>query len=138
MEKPFDKPSPPVPSIHSSIHQTTEHPQQNLLLLPLDKLQRLILTHDDDAAALVAQVPDPVALLRHAQHLGPERRADELAAARLAGALRDGPEHVGDGGAVLRVEVGVDLVEEVKGGRVALLDREDEGEGAETCVYGVS
>ena len=41
---------------------------------------------------------------------------------------------MGDGGAVLGVEVGVDFVKEVKGRRVALLDREDEGEGAETCV----
>jgi hypothetical protein len=39
---------------------------------------------------------------------------------------------VRDGGAVLRVEVGVDLVEEVEGRRVALLDGEDERERAET------
>lgn len=44
----------------------------------------------------------------------------------------DGCEHLGDGGAVLGVEVGVDFVEEVEGGGVALLDCEDEGEGAET------
>lgn len=31
------------------------------------------------------------------------------------------------------VEVGVDLVEEVEGRGVALLDCEDEGEGAEAC-----
>jgi hypothetical protein len=41
---------------------------------------------------------------------------------------------VRDGGAVLRVEVGVDLVEEVEGRRVALLDGEDERERAEACV----
>lgn len=41
---------------------------------------------------------------------------------------------MGHGGAVLRVEVGVDFVEEVEGGRVALLDGEDEGEGAETWL----
>lgn len=104
-----------------------------LLLLPLHKLQRLILAHDDDATALVPQVSNPIALLRHQQHLRPERRAYELAAARLARALRDGFEHVGDGCAVLRVQVGIDFVKEVKGRRVALLDREDEGEGAETC-----
>jgi hypothetical protein len=38
---------------------------------------------------------------------------------------------VRDGGAVLRVEVGVDLVEEVEGRRVALLDGEDERERAQ-------
>lgn len=42
---------------------------------------------------------------------------------------------VGDGGAVLGVEVGVDFVEEVEGCGVALLDGEDEGEGAETCYF---
>jgi hypothetical protein len=40
---------------------------------------------------------------------------------------------VRDGGAVLRVEVGVDLVEEVERRRVALLDREYQRERAETC-----
>jgi hypothetical protein len=38
---------------------------------------------------------------------------------------------VRDGGAVLRVEVGVDLVKEVEGRRVALLDGEDERERAQ-------
>lgn len=36
----------------------------------------------------------------------------------------------------MRVQVGVDFVEEVEGGGVALLDREDEGEGAEACAEG--
>ena len=132
-------PPPPFPRTipigTKQTYKTNKKARQTLLLLPLDKLQRLILAHDDDAAALVPQVPNPVALLRHQQHLRPERRADELAPARLARALRDGFEHVGDGGAVLRVQVGVDFVKEVKGRRVALLDREDEGEGAETCWF---
>lgn len=38
---------------------------------------------------------------------------------------------LGDGGAVLGVEVGVDFVEEVEGCWVAGLDGKDEGEGAE-------
>ena len=46
--------------------------------------------------------------------------------------MADGVQHLRDGGAVLRVEVGVDLVEEVEGRRVAPLDGEDESEGAET------
>jgi hypothetical protein len=37
-----------------------------------------------------------------------------------------------DGCAVLGIEVGVDFVEEVEWGRVALLDGEDEGKGAQT------
>ncbi len=47
-------------------------------------------------------------------------------------------QHLRHGGAVLRVEVGVDFVEEVEGCRVALLDGEDEGEGAEACCFFVS
>jgi len=44
-------------------------------------------------------------------------------------------EDLRDGGAVLRVEVGVDLVEEVEGRGVAALDGEDEGECAEACSW---
>ena len=61
-------------------------------------------------------------------HLRPERRADELPL------LADVPEQVGDGGPVLRVEVCVDLVEEVEGRGVAALDGEDEGERAERLL----
>lgn len=130
-----------MPTDKSTPRPTPPPGSQTLLLLPLHKLQRLILPHHDDATALVAQIPHPVALLRHEQHLGPEGGADELAAAGLAGPVGDGPQHVGDGGAVLGVEVGVDFVKEVEGGRVALLDGEDEGEGAEAwgfCTVGQS
>lgn len=65
----FHPPKPPCPLI----------PHQSLLL-PLHKLQRLILLHYHHATALIPQIPHPIALLRHQQHLGPERRADELAA----------------------------------------------------------
>ena len=47
--------------------------------------------------------------------------------------MRDGVQHLGDGGAVLRVEVGVNFVEEVEGRWVTALDGENESEGAETC-----
>jgi hypothetical protein len=40
---------------------------------------------------------------------------------------------LGDGCTVLGVEVGVDFVEEIEWGGVALLDGEDEGKGAQTC-----
>lgn len=124
----------PLPPLTIPIKQTSS-PTNHLLLLPLDKLQRLVLPHHNNATALISQIPNPIALLRHKQHLGPKSRADELTAAGLARALGDGFEHVGDGGAVLGVEVGVDFVKKVKGRRVALLDREDEGKGAETCCW---
>lgn len=54
------------------------------------------------------------------------------------GGRGDVTEVVGDGGTVLGVEVGVDFVKEVEGGGVALLDGEDEGEGAETCCFFLS
>lgn len=59
------------------------------------------------------------------QHLRPERRADELTVSRV----RDGLEHLRHGRPVLRVQVGVDFVEEVERRRVAGLDGEDQGEG---------
>lgn len=40
-------------------------------------------------------------------------------------------QHLGDGSAVLGVEVGIDFVEEIERSRVAALDCEDEGQGAE-------
>lgn len=109
----------------------------NSLFFPLDKIQRFGLTDHDDRAAL-ALVPHPIALLRHQQHLGTEGGADELTAtaspfsvAVPALSPRDGLEHVGDGGAVLGVEVGVDLVKEVERRRVTLLNGENESKGAE-------
>lgn len=55
------------------------------------------------------------------QHFRPERCADKLAVGRVGDRL----EHLGDGCPVLRVEVGVDFVEEVEGCWVAGLDGED-------------
>lgn len=92
-------------------------------LLPLYKSNRLLPLHNPNTTRLPPET-HTIALLRDQQHLGPERRADELP---VVGLLL---EHQGDGGAVLRVEVGVDLVEEVEGGGVAGLDGEYEGEGA--------
>jgi len=81
-----------------------------------------------------------IALIRNEQHLRSERRADELSthaacavlgvlAALLRGNLL---EHLRDRRAVLGVEVGVNFIEEVEGCWIALLDGEDEGEGAQT------
>lgn len=65
------------------------------------------------------------------QHLRAEGGADELGSLVAA---TDVAQVVRDRSAVLRIEVGVDLVEEVEGRGVALLDGKDEGEGAETWV----
>lgn len=40
-----------------------------------------------------------------------------------------------DSSPVLGIEVGVDFIKEVEGRRIALLDGEDEGEGAETYLW---
>ena len=58
---------------------------------------------------------------RHLDELGPERGGDEL---RASVSLR--AHHRGDRGAVLRVQRGVDLVEQVERHRVAPLDGEDQ------------
>lgn len=120
-------PQPPSPSVPL-------RPTIKSLLLPLHKLQRLLPRHDHHIRALLL-VPHAVAFLRHVQHLRPKGRADELRPRAAfpvgVGLTADVAQVVGDGGAVLGVEVRVDFVEEVEGRRVALLDREDEGEGAE-------
>lgn len=69
-------------------------------------------------------------------HLRSESRANELATpfAALAAFAAELAQHLRDGGAVLRVEVCVDLVEEVEGRGVALLDGEDEGERAQRLL----
>jgi hypothetical protein len=79
-----------------------------------------------------------IALISNQQHLRPESRANELSTHApsaifvILGALLLGYflEHLRDGGSVLGVEVRVDFVEEVEGCGVALLDCEDECEGA--------
>lgn len=105
-------------------------PFSHLGPLPLHEIQRGLPIHHSNTTRLIT-IPYTIAFLRDKQHLRAEGRADELAAAVVC-ALGQGLEHVGDGGAVLGVEIGVDLVEEVERSRVALLDGEDESEGAET------
>lgn len=104
--------------------------RQSLLSLPLthalDELQRVLRTHEIDTASLPLRIEaDPVTLLRDVDELGPKSGDDELAALPvLHGRVADLAQHARDGGAVLRVEVRVDLVEEVEGRGVAALDRE--------------
>jgi hypothetical protein len=65
-------------------------------------------------------------------HLRPKRCANELATAVsiLASLPAESLQHLGNGGTVLCVEVGVDFVEEVERRGIALLDREDESQRA--------
>ena len=97
-------------------------------LLLLHEFQCLLSRHHIDRTGLLSEA-DAVALLRNMQHLRAEGGADELS----IGGVRDRLEHLRDGGSVLGVEVGVDLVEEVEWGGVTSLDGEDQREGAETC-----
>ena len=79
---------------------------------------------------------DTITFISDKQHLRSEGRADELsthASGTIFGILaallrRDFIEHLCNCGTVLGVEIGVDFIEEVKGGWVALLDCEHERE----------
>ena len=62
------------------------------------------------------------------QHFRPEGRADELAIGRV----RNGLEHLCHRRPVLRIQVGVDLVEEVEWRRIAGLNGKDQGESTQT------
>ena len=89
-------------------------------VLVADEFERLGQRHLPYPALLV-RVLHPLDDPRHLDELGPERGAHEL---RPGVRLR--AHHRGDGCAVLRIERGVNLVEEVKRHRVAALDGEDE------------
>ena len=72
---------------------------------------------------------DAVALVGDVHNLRAEGRADEL---RLL-LPRDAAQQVRHGRAVLRVQVGVDLVKDDKRARLGRLERKDEAEGAQAC-----
>ena len=94
-------------------------------LLPLHhKLHRLLPRHHINTRTLIP-IHNTITLIRHAEHLRAESGTDELAVQAVGLLTADVGEHLGDGGAVLGVEVGVDFVEEVEGGGIALLDGED-------------
>lgn len=128
--EPSYKPTPPSPRPprlpFPTRNQLTLPP--SLPLLPINKAQRLLHRHAVDRARLVPE-RHAVALIRHVQDLGPERRADELRA-RLP---RDGLQQRRHRSPVLRVQVGVHLVEDDHRAALRLLEREDEAERAETC-----
>lgn len=79
--------------------------------LSFHKVECLLRTDHIDATRLV-DITDTVALFRNQQHFRTECRADELTMLRRLG------EHVCHGGAVLRVEVCIDFVKQVKRRRV--------------------
>ena len=62
------------------------------------------------------------------QHLGPERRTDELAVRRVRNRL----EHLRNSRPVLCVQVGIDFVKQVERCRIAGLDGEDECQSTKT------
>lgn len=92
---------------------------QGSCLLLLHKLQRFLARHHVNRTGLVAET-DTVALLRHMQHLRSESSTDELPIRRV----RDGLQHLRDSRTVLRIEVGIDLVEQIERCRIAGLDGE--------------
>ena len=91
----------------------------------LDKLAGVALRDLDDGRHFLWAEEDAEVCVCALDEFWAECGGDEL------GVAGEGVYLVGDGGAVLGVEVCVDLVEEVEGGWVALLDGEDEREGDE-------
>jgi hypothetical protein len=81
-----------------------------------------------------------ITLVRHQQHLGSKRCTDELSThtsslgvvALSILLIRDLLQHLRDRRSVLCVKIGVDLVKEVEGRGIALLDCEDKGKGTKT------
>lgn len=95
--------------------------------LTLDKVEGILAGHAVDAARLVVE-RDAVALVSRVYYFGTERGADEL----RAGLVGDGLEQGRDGRAVLRVQVGVDLVKDDHGAAFRLLQGENQAQSAET------
>jgi hypothetical protein len=73
---------------------------------------------------------DTIALISDKHNLRSEGGADEL---RLLG-LGDGVEERSNGSTVLRVQIGVNLVEDDEGTRFGGLEGEDEAQGAQTWI----
>lgn len=105
------------------------------LLACLHKVERSLLIEHVNPAGVV-HIADGVTLIRHKDHLRSESSADELAAAfsRLSSLSTKFPQHLSDSRAVLRVQIGVDLIEEVERCRVALLDGKDKCQRAERLL----
>lgn len=99
----------------------------SLGLLFINKLQSFLSLDYIDRTGLASEA-DTVTFLCNEEHLRTESRADKLPVGRIG----DGLEHLCNGGTILSVKVGVDLVEEVERGWITGLNSEDECEGAET------
>lgn len=115
----------PTREIKATSCQCTCNARSRLLLL--HKLERLLARHDVDGTGLLSEA-NAVALLCHMQHLRSERGADELA----VGGVGDGLEHLRHCRSVLRIQVGINLIEQIERRWVAGLDGEDERKSAET------
>ena len=110
------------------------------LSLSLNELQRPLSRNRIDSTD-VARKSNTIAFLCHPQHLRPERCADELPSTTLLSVAvtlptlpalraigrcrREGVQMLGDGRAILRIEVGVDFVEDIERGWVGGLDGKD-------------
>lgn len=92
------------------------------------KLQRRLTIDNINAARLIC-VCNTIAFLSNKYHLRPECCADELPPPilRLCGKRLN---HMGNSSAILRVKIGIDLVEKVERSGVASLNREDKGQSA--------
>ena len=97
------------------------------LRLSLNKVQRIQLADTVDRTCLVAE-RHTVAFVCHMHNLGTESGANEL----RADFVGDRREEGSNGGTVLGIEIGVDLVEDDHRATFRRLKGKDEAEGAKT------
>jgi hypothetical protein len=93
------------------------------LLHALHEVQRSLPLHNINTTRLI-RVADTIAPIRHMHHLRPECRTDELAASILVLApMTTQPlQHLRHSRPILRIEIGIDLVEQVEWGGIAQRD----------------
>lgn len=112
----------PVMQLHMTFQVSARKLDTQLLpLLPLNKVQRFLGRYAVDGAVLVPE-SNTVALVCHPDNLRTESCADELRSSVFGDLL----QQTGNSGTVLRVQVGIHLVEDNHGTGLGGLDGEDE------------
>ena len=97
--------------------------------LALDELKSLLCAVTVDTTGLVAE-RHTIALVGNMNNFRPESCADEL----RANLVRDGLEQRRDCGSVLRVQVGIDLVEDDHGAALRSLQGKDQAQRTQTYI----
>jgi hypothetical protein len=122
-----------VLSLPILIHETLNHIFVSLpLSLALHELQRFLYRNCSYRGDAIREC-HTITLLGHSQHLRSECRADELPALVLVHCGRQLVEMFSDCSSILRIEVGINLIEEIEWRWITCLDGEDQRQGAQTC-----